>query len=107
MPNVRIEASGDVALQVEVRLGPSLRDSLSIPAGDSAELVVGGNQIISIKEAPRVEERNKTKSWQETQRERRQKSIEAAKEEEAAREPIDEAEFEPLTEQLDLFEDKL
>ncbi len=83
MPNVRIEAIGDVALQVEVRLGQSLRDSVSIPAGDSAELVVGGNQIISIKETPRVEERPKTKSWQETQREKRQKSIEAAKKDEA------------------------
>lgn len=48
MSNVRITATGDEALSVEVLLGDANRAWHDLEAGDSVDLAVGGNQTLSI-----------------------------------------------------------
>lgn len=57
MSNVRITATGDEALSVEVLLGDANRGWHDLEAGDSVDLAVGGNQTLSIgpaREAPSI-----------------------------------------------------
>ena len=49
MSNVRIEATGEESLSVDVTLGGNLRASHSVEAGASVDLTVGGNQKLVIK----------------------------------------------------------
>jgi len=62
MSNVRIEATGEESLSVDVTLGGNLRASHSVEAGASVDLTVGGNQKLVIKgiesavEAPTLEQ---------------------------------------------------
>jgi len=57
MSNVRITATGDEDLSVEVLLGDANRAWRDLDAGDSVDLAVGGNQTLKIglaREAPSV-----------------------------------------------------
>lgn len=57
MSNVRITATGDEALSVEVLLGDQNRAWRDLEAGESADLAVGGNQTLRVgpaREAPSV-----------------------------------------------------
>ena len=48
MSNVRIEATGDESLAIDITLGGNVRATHSIEAGTAADLAVGGNQKLTI-----------------------------------------------------------
>ncbi len=54
MSNVRIEAIGDVGIEVEVLLGVTSRGKHLVNSGDSIDLTVGGNQRLVTKESTKA-----------------------------------------------------
>ncbi|HDZ37534.1 MAG TPA: hypothetical protein ENH62_04475 [Marinobacter sp.] len=48
MRNVRIEATGEESLSIDVTLGGNVRKTWPVEAGDSIDLTVGGNQKLLI-----------------------------------------------------------
>ena len=50
MSNVRIEATGEESLTVEVILGANSRAKHSVEAGQSVDLAVGGGQRLVVRE---------------------------------------------------------
>lgn len=54
MSNVRIEATGDVGIEVEVVLGVTSRGKHLVNAGESVDLTVGGNQRLVTKESDKA-----------------------------------------------------
>lgn len=54
MSNVRITATGDVGVEVEVLLGVTGRGKHIVNAGDSIDLTVGGNQRLVTKESTKA-----------------------------------------------------
>ena len=54
MANVRITASGDVGIEVEVLLGVTSRGKHLVNSGDSIDLTVGGNQRLVTKESTKA-----------------------------------------------------
>ena len=54
MSNVRISATGDVGIEVEVVLGVTSRGKHLVDAGDSIDLTVGGNQRLVTKESSKA-----------------------------------------------------
>lgn len=51
MSNVKIEATGDSGINIDVTLGANVRKTHRIGAGDSIELSVAGNQKLSVSAA--------------------------------------------------------
>lgn len=54
MSNVRITATGDVGIEVEVLLGVTSRGKHLVNSGDSIDLTVGGNQRLVTKESDKA-----------------------------------------------------
>ncbi len=54
MSNVRISATGDVGIEVEVLLGVTSRGKHLVNSGDSIDLMVGGNQRLVTKESTKA-----------------------------------------------------
>lgn len=54
MSNVRISAIGDVGIEVEIVLGVTSRGKHLVNAGDSIDLMVGGNQRLVTKESSKA-----------------------------------------------------
>jgi len=54
MSNVRIEATGDVGIEVEIVLGVTSRGKHLVNAGESVDLTVGGNQRLVTKESDKA-----------------------------------------------------
>lgn len=51
MSNVRIEATGEVGLTVEIVLGANIRDTHEVNAGEAVDLTVGGSQKLVVNES--------------------------------------------------------
>ena len=54
MSNVTVTASGAEGLEVDVCLGPNVRKTHAVPAGESVAVAVGGGQVLSVRSASNV-----------------------------------------------------
>lgn len=54
MSNVRVEASDETGLEVDVVLGANVRKTHKVAGGDSVDLTVGGGQYLTVRAASNV-----------------------------------------------------
>lgn len=54
MSNVKVTATGETGLEVDVVLGANVRKTHAVPGGESVDLAIGGGQVLSVRAASNV-----------------------------------------------------